>query len=128
MGGVDDVCGNHQVVEDELGLVGVVGHDAADLPGGQEHAGRPSSLEIVASGPLIPQIQLVVIAGKNGLIALALQFPRDRRPGKAPMPGHIDPIVLVHLAVAGVFHRFLTRGLPQWKSRPLRGRDRAPPP
>ena len=67
VGAMDDARLDDQVVVDELGRVGVVGVDAADLGRGQEDVVRPLLLEKGAHCRLVQQVQALQAHAAHGL-------------------------------------------------------------
>jgi len=64
--GIDHIALDHQVLEDELGRVGVVGVDAADFRGGEVDLVRPFRSEELPHCCLTRQIQLCMRPGNDG--------------------------------------------------------------
>jgi hypothetical protein len=58
VGGVDDVGGDHEVLVDEVGGVGGVGEDAADLGGGEDHVLGALGGEEGVDGVGVAQVEL----------------------------------------------------------------------
>ena len=79
-GGVDDVGLDHQVVVEELGRVGVVGEDAADLGGGDEHGLRPASRHPALDRGLPRQVDL----GARSAVRISQPSRASRRTSAAP--------------------------------------------
>ena len=89
---LDHVRLDHQVVVDELGWPGVVGIDAADPSGGQEHRLWPHiahpALELLGAA----QVDGITRSGHD-LAALALQAAHDGAAYEAAMAGNPDALI-----------------------------------
>ena len=91
--GLDDVGLQDEVVADEVGGVGAVGHDAADPGRGEKDKVGPFGGEERVNGGLVEQVELLVRAGKNVAVSPAQQFAVDGRADQAAMAGDIDATV-----------------------------------
>ncbi len=89
-GGVDDVGLDHQVFVDELGGIGVVGVDAADLGRREVNLVRALGEEELVNAPLVDQIEFRMGARDDAGGALCAQAAHDRRTDHAAMPGNVD--------------------------------------
>ena len=88
---VDDIGLDHQIDVDELGRIGVVGMDAADLGGGQDHMVDFLMAEKIPHRRLTGEIEFGMAAGDDLPAAEVLQLPDDGRTDHAAMSGDIDP-------------------------------------
>ncbi|MDT4839327.1 hypothetical protein FQZ97_731150 [compost metagenome] len=97
-GGVDHVGFHHQVLVDEVGGVGVVGVDAADLGRGQIHLLRFDLREEGAHGGLVGQVEFGVGAGDDGAggVAGGEQLAHDGRADHAAVACDVDGFSAVH--------------------------------
>ena len=85
-----DVGLDEQVAHQEIHRVGVVGEDAADPGGGQEHDVRFFLLEESLRRCRVFQVQLGMGARDKIVVALALQLAHDRAARQAAMAGNVD--------------------------------------
>jgi hypothetical protein len=90
VGFVDDVGFDHQVLVDELGWVGVVGVDAADLGSGEKDLIGLFRFEEGAHGSLVREVELSVRAGDDVGLPLALQHAGDGGADHATVAGDVD--------------------------------------
>ena len=65
--GVDDVGFDHQILVDEIGAVGVVGVDAADLARGEKHVFRLLTIKKLVDRTLIGKVKLLMSSEDQGL-------------------------------------------------------------
>ena len=96
---VDDVDLHRQVFVNELPAIDVVGVNAADLGGGEEHAVRAFGSEETGSGGLIEQIEFGVTAQQQVLIALSAQDADQGGADQATMTGDVDFGVRIHAGI-----------------------------
>ncbi len=94
--GVDDVGLQNEVVADEVGGVGVVGENAADLRGREEDVLRLFGREELVDCLGVEQVELGTGAGEDVGVAEARQLAVDGRADEAPMTGDEDTRVFVH--------------------------------
>ena len=86
---VDDIGLDHQVLVDEVGRIAVVGEDAADLGGGEDHHVGPFGLQEGADVGLAGKIERLAVAGDDGGTA-AFQLAQDGAAHHAPVAGEED--------------------------------------
>ena len=89
-GFVDDVGFHQQVVVDEVGRIGIVGVDAADLGRRQVDLVDALAAEECAYLSLVGQFQFVVAARDQVGMAARLQGAHDGRADQAAVTGDID--------------------------------------
>ena len=75
---VDQIAGNHQIVLDEIGRLRVIGHDAADLGGGDNHQIRLFCPDKGSHGGLICEVQGCMGDGDDVMFASCHQLAQDR--------------------------------------------------
>ena len=84
MRGLNDICLNRKVVEQEIGWICVVGKDSANLGGGEDDRVGPSPRHPLPDGLLLAQIHIPSIHGEDFHV-----FPgkaaQDRRANHAAM-------------------------------------------
>ena len=96
VGGVDDVGLDHQVLVDELGRIGVVGMDAADLGCRQIDLVDAMGGEEGVDGMLVGEIERVATGSEEVGAAQRLQPAHDGRADHAAMAGDEDGVGEVH--------------------------------
>ena len=91
VGAVDQVGLDREVLVDEVRPVGVVGVDAADLGGGDDHHVGPVLLKPAKGRPLVGEVQLVACRGEDlGRVAALLKPPNNRRTDHPTVAGDKD--------------------------------------
>ena len=94
-GFVDDVVLYGEVAEDELRRIGVVGQDATDLRGRQDHVPGPLGLEERPHRRLVLEVQLGVGAQHEVAMPRLLQPPHQRRAHQPAMARHEHLVVRI---------------------------------
>lgn len=89
---------HHQVLVDEVGWVGVIGMDAADLGRGQVHLGGLFLFEEFLYGGLVGQVQLLVGSCDDGGRGHGFQLAHDGRAHHATVAGDVDAGRCCHLS------------------------------
>jgi hypothetical protein len=102
---VDDVRSGHQVLVEEVGGVGAVSDDAADLGRAEEDLVDLFLLEEGAYRALIQEIELLAGAKHEIRVAFVLELAHDRGTHQSTVPGDEYP---------GVHRKGLERLLHQW--------------
>ena len=74
----------------------LVGHDAAHLGGGQEYVFRSFSLKERFDISLSREVQFLVSAQEQVVVALSLKFAHDGRAHHTPVAGNINFCVFLH--------------------------------
>jgi hypothetical protein len=87
IGGVDDVGLNREVVANEIGRIGVVRDDTADLGGGQKHELGPLGREKTLDGGRVAELELAVRRAQQALVAARRQGAHDRGADEAARTG-----------------------------------------
>jgi hypothetical protein len=100
---VHDIALDDEVVVDEVGRVGVVGDDAADLGRCQDHDIGPFHRQEGSHRGLVLEIELRLSAGDE-FDRLArplpgLEPPQDRRAHHAAVAGDENPVGSVHMTI-----------------------------
>ena len=81
---------DHQVVVDELGGSGAVGHDAADRACDQVHVLRAIGAEPVVHRCLVAEIELVSSREEDVLVSTRLEATDNGRADEASVAGYED--------------------------------------
>ena len=103
-GGFDEVEFNLQVVADELGAIGVIGQDAADLGrGDDDDFGLLSGEEGLHLG-LASQIELGEVAGDDFVVAAGLEAAHQGGSDEAGVAGEVDFLFWSHALGHGLSH------------------------
>jgi len=102
-GGFDHVGLDHEVLVNEVGGVGGVGVDAADLGRSQVDLIGLLCRKEAAHGGLVGQVELGVGAGDDVALghAIGLQLAHDGRADHAAVAGHVDAGLGAHGLGAG---------------------------
>ena len=116
--GLDDVVLDDEVVADEVGWVGVVGEDAADLGGGEDDELGPLLLKEAGYGGGVEEVELGARAGEDLGVAETGELAVDGGADEAAVSGDVDTGVRLHV---GRWHGVL----PSWSRR---GYPPPPPP
>ena len=88
---MDQVGLDREVLVDEVRPVGIVGVDAADLGGGDDHQIRPVLAEPAKGRALVSEVQLVTGRGEDlGRVAPGLKPPYDRGTDHPAVAGDED--------------------------------------
>ena len=95
-GRIDDVRLDQKVLEDELGRVGVVGVDAADLGGGKVDVLGPLFGKEGAHGALVGEVELLPGAKKQVAAARRIQSPHQGSPDHPLVAGDEYFCILFH--------------------------------
>ena len=96
VGGVDDVVLHDEVFADEIGGVAVVGVNAADTGGREDHHIRPVGTEPGLDLSLPRQLQFAPFGQQQLLVAQCAQAPHYGRAHQAAMPGDVDARLFIH--------------------------------
>jgi len=94
--GVDDVDLDRQIVVDELGRVGVVRMNSANLGGSKKNVVRLFLSEEGLGGRLIGQIEIGVSPSQDVGEAFPLKIPHDSRADETAVASDVDFGILVH--------------------------------
>ena len=89
---LDDVRLDHHIVVEEIGRIGVVGQDAADLGGGDEDRMRALIGHELSDLGLIAQVDPAPVLADDLAIASRFKSPDDGRADHAAMARHPDPL------------------------------------
>ena len=95
-GRVDHVGLDLQVVAQEVGRVGVIGANPADLRGREYHVLRSFAGEELLDSRRVAQFQLGMRAQQQVPVSPALQFADDGRADQAPVASDVDPALFIH--------------------------------
>ena len=95
-GGMDDVHFQGHVVVHEIGQRFLIGHNAAHLGRSQKHIFRLFFGKELLHGLLAAEVQFLVGAGDDIVVALPLKFPHNGTAHHAAMAGHINFCILFH--------------------------------
>src|SRR5690554_2557571 len=95
-GRMNDVVLNLQVLIKKVGPISIVGHDAANLGGGQKDKFRLFFFEPGGNSSLIEQIELLTVGRQQVLITLAVQMAVNGRTYESFVAGNKYPAGLVH--------------------------------
>jgi hypothetical protein len=87
---VDDIRLYVKIVTDEIGGIGAVGANAANLRCGEKHVVRPLRFEKGVDRGLVGQIKFVVRAYYESARAFALQSPDECRANQSAMTSDVD--------------------------------------
>ena len=90
VGGVDDVARDGEVVVEEVGWVGVVGVDAADACGGEDHHCGLVFVEVGVGGGLVEEVEVGVGAGEDVREAFGLEAAVDGAADEAGVAGEVE--------------------------------------
>ena len=88
---------NGVILADEVGGLGVVGHDAADLRRREKHVLRPFGVEESFDRILAGKIEFGMGAQDEVLEPIRLQLADDGRAHQAAMPRDVHTAVVIHL-------------------------------
>ena len=113
VGGVDDVAGDGEVVVEEVGWVGVVGVDAADAGGGEDHHCGPVLVEEGVGGGLVEEVEFGVGAGEDVGEAFGLEASVDGAADEAGVAGEVEGGISVE-ARHGAQSLAMPRGVTSW--------------
>ena len=86
---MDDIVLYLQVLEDEVRWEGIIGIDAADFCGSQNHDIRPFLGKKISDSMAVEQIQIRVRSRYNVLEMATLKGAKDTRPSQAAMTSYV---------------------------------------
>ena len=93
---MDDVHLKHHVVVHKIGERRLVGDDAAHLGGGEEYVFGLLLLEETVHGLLVDEVEFLVGAGDDIVVALTAKLAHDGGAYHAAVAGYVDFRIFFH--------------------------------
>ena len=87
---MNDVGGDHEIVVDKLGAIGIIGENAADFGSGNNNHLGPFLSEKSFAVLLPAQIQLLQVTGDNAAATACLKQPVEGGTDQTSMSSEID--------------------------------------